>query len=293
MSLYRTDNNGNLIKVAGNITTDNITILEQLIADSIKNKVDKIEGKGLSTNDYTTAEKTKLAGIAEGANKITVDSALSTTSTNPLRNSVIASNINSINSSITALQNADTTNKNTLQTNINTVSTNLSNLTNTVTALQTTVNGLITKIFPVNSIYITTTNTNPKNILGIGTWEAVTGGYALWTTTSAPTSESEGKDSGSTIYRKIPAGLPNITGSKFLAWNDASGGGVIMNAENSNSHGALFSSRRTGKAFYTSGSSHSAHSDLEFDASRSNSIYGNSTTVQPKAYRVFVWKRTA
>lgn len=33
------------------------------------NKVDKVEGKGLSTNDYTTAEKTKLKGIADGANK--------------------------------------------------------------------------------------------------------------------------------------------------------------------------------------------------------------------------------
>lgn len=30
-------------------------------------KVDKVEGKGLSTNDYTTAEKNKLAGIAAGA----------------------------------------------------------------------------------------------------------------------------------------------------------------------------------------------------------------------------------
>ncbi len=34
-------------------------------------KVDKVTGKGLSTNDYTTAEKEKLAGIAEGANKYT------------------------------------------------------------------------------------------------------------------------------------------------------------------------------------------------------------------------------
>ena len=34
----------------------------------ISGKVDKIEGKGLSTNDYTTEEKTKLAGIAENAN---------------------------------------------------------------------------------------------------------------------------------------------------------------------------------------------------------------------------------
>ena len=31
--------------------------------------VQKEAGKGLSTNDYTTAEKTKLGGIAEGANK--------------------------------------------------------------------------------------------------------------------------------------------------------------------------------------------------------------------------------
>ena len=31
------------------------------------NKVDKVSGKGLSTNDYTTTEKTKLSGIATGA----------------------------------------------------------------------------------------------------------------------------------------------------------------------------------------------------------------------------------
>lgn len=37
------------------------------ITEEIASKVDKVEGKGLSTNDYTTAEKQKLAGIAEGA----------------------------------------------------------------------------------------------------------------------------------------------------------------------------------------------------------------------------------
>lgn len=35
---------------------------------ALANKVDKVTGKGLSANDYTTAEKTKLAGIATGAN---------------------------------------------------------------------------------------------------------------------------------------------------------------------------------------------------------------------------------
>ena len=37
------------------------------ITEEIASKVDKVKGKGLSTNDYTTAEKQKLAGIATGA----------------------------------------------------------------------------------------------------------------------------------------------------------------------------------------------------------------------------------
>ncbi len=37
------------------------------MTNALANKVDKVSGKGLSTNDYTTAEKNKLAGIAEGA----------------------------------------------------------------------------------------------------------------------------------------------------------------------------------------------------------------------------------
>lgn len=37
------------------------------LTSGLAGKVDKVEGKQLSTEDYTTAEKTKLAGIAEGA----------------------------------------------------------------------------------------------------------------------------------------------------------------------------------------------------------------------------------
>ena len=52
-------------------------------------KVDKVDGKGLSANDYTTEEKNKLAGIAAGATAVTVDSALSSSSENPVQNKVI------------------------------------------------------------------------------------------------------------------------------------------------------------------------------------------------------------
>ena len=45
------------------------TWLISKIKTALSGKVDKVDGKGLSTNDYTTAEKNKLAGIAEGANR--------------------------------------------------------------------------------------------------------------------------------------------------------------------------------------------------------------------------------
>lgn len=51
--------------------------------------VAKEAGKVLSSNDYTTAEKNKLAGIAGGANKTIVDSELNGSSTNPVQNKVI------------------------------------------------------------------------------------------------------------------------------------------------------------------------------------------------------------
>ena len=40
--------------------------------------VTKESGKGLSTNDYTTAEKSKLAGIAAGANAYSLPTASAT-----------------------------------------------------------------------------------------------------------------------------------------------------------------------------------------------------------------------
>ena len=63
-------------------------------------KVDKVTGKGLSTNDYTTEEKTKLSNIEDGANKTIVDTALSSTSTNPVQNKVINTKLNSMQSDI-------------------------------------------------------------------------------------------------------------------------------------------------------------------------------------------------
>ena len=95
------------------VTVDGTSVVtDGVAAVDLSGKVDKETGKGLSTNDYTTTEKTKLAGIATGAevnvqadwdevddtsdayirNKPDipeVDDALSDTSENPVQNKVI------------------------------------------------------------------------------------------------------------------------------------------------------------------------------------------------------------
>lgn len=72
--ILKGDGNGNITAVDEtetelvDLTVSHITGLQS----ALDNKVSKVTGKGLSTNDYTTAEKTKLSGIAEGAQKNTI-----------------------------------------------------------------------------------------------------------------------------------------------------------------------------------------------------------------------------
>ena len=75
-------------------------VQSKVIQSALDDKVDKVSGKGLSTEDYTTTEKTKLAAIEEEANKTIVDSALSSTSENPVQNKVIQSSISDINTEV-------------------------------------------------------------------------------------------------------------------------------------------------------------------------------------------------
>ena len=88
------------------------------ISTDLDGKVDKVEGKGLSTEDYTTAEKTKLSGIEAEANKTVVDTALSETSENPVQNKaiyavikdneeIVAEALNDLNSRVGGLNNVE------------------------------------------------------------------------------------------------------------------------------------------------------------------------------------------
>ena len=60
------------------LSDDGLLYVWQKLKTLLAGKVDKADGIGLSSNDFTDAEKTKLAGIATGANKYTLPTASTT-----------------------------------------------------------------------------------------------------------------------------------------------------------------------------------------------------------------------
>lgn len=75
-------------------------VQNKVVKAALDDKVDRESGKALSTNDYTTTEKTKLAGIEEGANKTVIDTELSLSSANAIQNSVVAGSIKALDASL-------------------------------------------------------------------------------------------------------------------------------------------------------------------------------------------------
>ena len=119
-------------------------------------------------------------------------------------------------------------------------------------------------MYPVGSVYIGTQSTCPMSQL-FGTWSLVSSGKALWT--------GDGSNGNTTI----DAGLPNITGGFGASQYGTPDGAFAANTS--------YTESVKGGGVTNNG--------LRFDASRSNDIYGKSSTVQPPAYVVNVWRRTA
>lgn len=74
----------------GQAIEEGMKSVQEVIADLETNKVDKVEGKQLSTNDYTTAEKNK---VAESINESATNTLINTAINNLTKNSVGLSNV--------------------------------------------------------------------------------------------------------------------------------------------------------------------------------------------------------
>lgn len=123
---------------------------------------------------------------------------------------------------------------------------------------------------PVGSIYQSTDPTSPAALFG-GSWEEIASERVLM-----------GASSTHAAGTTVKAGLPNITGTlsdvmgSIYAYPSGSG---------------AFSVKGIGRSLENGSSGN--YGNISFDASKSNAIYGRSSTVQPAAYYVHIWHRVA
>ena len=152
-----------------------------------------------------------------------------------------------------------------------------SNQIDTVGARNTRINDVLAALYPVGSIYIGTQSTCPLATLISGsTWTKISGDKVL-----------QSSSSNHAANTTIAAGLPNITGK--VGFIKQEGNPTVREPS------GAFSSDGESSDTYTQGDATgtSKLDYIKFQASKSNSIYGNSSTVQPPAYVVNVWRRTA
>lgn len=143
---------------------------------------------------------------------------------------------------------------------------------------------LLNAIYPIGSIYLSVSTTEPSVLFG-GTWEKVSQGRALF---GSGTLEGNIYNANS----NIEAGLPNIEGSMMVrGYQGAEGVASVINEAS----GAYTLSINAGEKFssVTLSNTQRETDSVTFNASKSNSIYGKSLTVQPNAFVVNIWKRTA
>lgn len=131
--------------------------------------------------------------------------------------------------------------------------------------------------FEVGDVLHTTSSVSPAARFG-GTWEEIASERVLM-----------GASSTHAAGTTAEAGLPNITGSvgRFTS-------GQYWQYDPDRSQGALSTSGESSNAGFNSDSGSSGNRwYIDFDASKSNAIYGRSSTVQPAAYYVHIWRRIA
>lgn len=137
---------------------------------------------------------------------------------------------------------------------------------------------LLAALYPVGAIYITANDSSScplATLIPGSAWNRVAQGCALW---GASGTQGAGQ--------KLAAGLPDIQG-----WFGAP---VNQDAQLISVGGAFSQSGihvEPHSSYDTYGGA--ANERVDFKASDSNPIYGNSATVQPPAYTIWVWQRTA
>lgn len=197
-----------------------------------------------------------------------IEGALNTVSTLPVQNKVITKAINDLNDRIDTIVGGG------VYTKQETDALLADKADKSTTYTKAEVDTLFATLYPVGSIYIGTQNTCPLITLIPGSvWELVAQDRSI-----------QGSSNNHTANTTIEAGLPNITGSLTNVSSSRLGGITGSGA---------FTATYKGQTSASGNDVKENVYDISFSAQDKDPVYGQSTTVQPPAYVVNVWRRTA
>lgn len=251
----------------------------------IKNLKDIVPGVASTSTAglMSASDKTKLNGIATGANKTIVDSALSSTSTNPVQNKVINTELGKkLNLSGGTMTGALTTKGIKLTSGTDYGATLPSNPATNQLFFQTVgTNFVLDNVYPIGSIYMNVNSTNPGTLFG-GTWEQIQGRFLLGMSSSYPAGSQGGEASHTLTTAEMPSHGHNPA-------NEAGYSGFITNSKKAFSIGDMGSQSGSGRYY--------PYATAEFDISR-NTLTGTtgggkSHNNMPPYLSIYIWKRTA
>lgn len=254
-------------------------------ATQIKNLKDIVPGAASTSTAglMSASDKTKLDGIATGANKTIVDSALSASSTNPVQNKVIDTELGKkLPLSGGTMTGALTTKGIKLTSGTDYGATLPSSPATNQLFFQTAgTNFVLDNVYPIGSIYMNVNSTNPGTLFG-GTWEQIQGKFLLGMSSSYPAGSQGGEASHTLTTAEMPSHGHNPA-------NESGYYGFITNSKKAFEVGDMGVQSGNGRYY--------PYSTVTFDISR-NSLTGttgggNSHNNMPPYLSIYIWKRTA
>lgn len=203
--------------------------------------------------------------------KVDTDSALSSSSTNPVQNKVINTELGKTLSRSGGTMTGALTTKGIKLTSGTDYGTTLpSNPANNQLFFQTIgSNFVLDNVYPVGSIYMNVNSTNPGTLFG-GTWEKIQGKFLLGMSSSYPA----GSQGGEATHTLTTSEMPN---HKHVAFYGITGAVDDYLGGSTNDYGLSISSDGSGNPTYETASSGggAAHNNM------------------PPYLSVYIWKRTA
>ena len=250
----------------------------------IKNLKDMVPGVASTSTAglMSSSDKTKLNGIATGANKTIVDSTLNASSTNPVQNKAITTILGKKLSTSGGTMTGALTTKGIKLTSGTDYGATLpsSPATNQLFFQTIGSNFILDNVYPVGSIYMNVNSTNPGTLFG-GTWEQIQGRFLLGMSSSYPAGSQGGEATHTLTISEMPSHKGHLS-------SGIAGGAPY---EKGNYKGFLNSDKMT--AYGDGGRGWNVYAGNEMHPASEAVGGGQAHNNMPPYLSVYIWKRTA